>query len=183
MKIIDFDTDTGELVAIAERLAKRVAENSKEVPGWPSYCAHKNGSIESLKHTGVIFLKPGTSGSPYPYVFLCDKGKRKKFYVHQLVMLTFVGPRPAGMEIRHLDGDPTNNCLENLEYGTHSQNNYDIVEHGNHYWANKTHCRRGHEYTPENTYVSPSRPTARYCRKCMRINVENWQARQANQAK
>lgn len=30
----------------------------------------------------------------------------------------------------------------------------------------KTHCPQGHEYTPENTYVLPSRPTARYCRAC-----------------
>ena len=30
----------------------------------------------------------------------------------------------------------------------------------------RTHCPRGHEYTPENTKVIPSRPTARYCRRC-----------------
>lgn len=30
----------------------------------------------------------------------------------------------------------------------------------------KTQCPQGHEYTPENTYVLPSRPTARYCRRC-----------------
>jgi len=33
-------------------------------------------------------------------------------------MLAFVGPRPDGMEIIHKDGDPCNNALTNLEYGT-----------------------------------------------------------------
>jgi hypothetical protein len=31
----------------------------------------------------------------------------------------------------------------------------------------QTHCKRGHEFTPENTYVRPSQPNARYCRACM----------------
>ncbi len=33
--------------------------------------------------------------------------------------------------------------------------------------ARKTHCTRGHPYSPENTYVSHSRGTpVRQCRKC-----------------
>ena len=32
--------------------------------------------------------------------------------VHQLVMLTFVGPCPEGQEVRHLDGNPFNNRWE-----------------------------------------------------------------------
>lgn len=32
----------------------------------------------------------------------------------------------------------------------------------------KTHCPSGHEYTPDNTYVLPSRPNARYCKACRR---------------
>jgi hypothetical protein len=34
----------------------------------------------------------------------------------------------------------------------------------------KTHCKRGHEYTPENTYVSKSRALPfRQCRECRRL--------------
>ena len=36
---------------------------------------------------------------------------RRNIYIHHLVLLTFVGPRPEGMEVRHLDGDPLNNTL------------------------------------------------------------------------
>lgn len=35
------------------------------------------------------------------------------------------------------------------------------------YQAQQTHCKRGHEFTPENTYVKPD--GRRTCRTCMRI--------------
>lgn len=31
-----------------------------------------------------------------------------------------------------------------------------------------THCKRGHEFTPENTYVYPNRNGKRRCRTCQR---------------
>ena len=55
---------------------------------------------------------------------------RKTRLVHQLVMEAFVGPRPHGMECRHLDGNPKNNRLENLCYGTPKQNSGDKYLHG-----------------------------------------------------
>jgi hypothetical protein len=51
-------------------------------------------------------------------------------FVHTLVLETFVGPRPPGMIIRHLDGNPRNNRLDNLAYGTHAENSADMVRHG-----------------------------------------------------
>ena len=33
-----------------------------------------------------------------------------------------------------------------------------------------THCKNGHEFTPENTYVPPKRPTVRICMECMRVS-------------
>lgn len=41
------------------------------------------------------------------------------------------------------------------------------------YHRNKTHCKQGHEYTPENTYVNPSSPGHRNCRTCR----NTWAAR------
>lgn len=49
-------------------------------------------------------------------------GKNKKFYVHELVALAFIGPRPEGLSINHKDGDKTNNVVANLEYVTHAEN-------------------------------------------------------------
>ncbi len=50
--------------------------------------------------------------------------------VHELVALTFIGPRPKGYDTRHLDGDTSNNKSSNLKYGTRGQNNIDVFYHG-----------------------------------------------------
>jgi hypothetical protein len=34
------------------------------------------------------------------------------------------------MECRHLDGNPANNNLKNLKWGTHAENELDKIEHG-----------------------------------------------------
>ena len=51
-----------------------------------------------------------------------------------------------------------------LEGGTQTDNMRDVVERGRHFYANKTHCPRGHEYTKENTYLR--REGSRECRAC-----------------
>lgn len=44
--------------------------------------------------------------------------------VHQLVMLAFTGPCPAGQEVRHLNGQDDNRWVS-LCYGTHAENERD----------------------------------------------------------
>jgi len=41
----------------------------------------------------------------------------------------FIGPYPPGQETRHLDGDPLNNSVGNLCYGTRAENMQDRVRH------------------------------------------------------
>ena len=42
--------------------------------------------------------------------------------VHQLVAYAFIGIRPNGMDIDHINGNNTDNRVENLEYVTKSEN-------------------------------------------------------------
>ena len=50
--------------------------------------------------------------------------------VHRLVLFTFVGPCPLGMECCHADGTRTNNFLKNLRWDTHINNYVDAKKHG-----------------------------------------------------
>jgi hypothetical protein len=87
--------------------------------------------------------------------------------VHRLVLEAFVGPCPEGMVGCHNDGDPLNNRLDNLRWDTPSNNERDKWVHGTHHQRRKTHCPRGHEYTPENTYEARG-GRARRCKQCAR---------------
>lgn len=88
--------------------------------------------------------------------------------VHRLVLLAFVGP-PAtnSAEVCHIDGNPANNQLANLRWGSSSENKADQVRHGTHRNASKTHCPSGHAYDDKNTYFYPDTGN-RDCRACAR---------------
>lgn len=74
----------------------------------------KPGIFCKSGHVSVV-LGHGAAGSP----------------VHQLVMRTFVGETPPGKEILHNDGNPRNNALSNLRFGTRTDNILDVYRQGN----------------------------------------------------
>lgn len=118
-------------------------------PEFSGYEVSTLGQVRSVDR--VIVRNDGTSQhwkgrllkavGPYPYVTLCDAGRERAVRVHRLVLETFVGPRPAGMQCRHLDGNKRNNRLENLAWGTSAENTEDKRRHGTirrgerSYWA------------------------------------------------
>ncbi len=53
--------------------------------------------------------------------------------MHRLVLEAFVGPCPEGMQCRHLDGNRSNNHIDNLAWGTPKENCADRGRHGNDY--------------------------------------------------
>jgi len=59
-----------------------------------------------------------------------DGGRCISELVHCLVCEAFHGARPDGMEVRHLDGDKSNNQAVNLMWGTRVENYHDDVERG-----------------------------------------------------
>jgi hypothetical protein len=75
-------------------------------------------------------MKTPPTKAGYPVVNLCHDGKQVTVYIHVLVLNTFIGECPLGMECRHLDGNPMNNQLDNLQWGTSKENGEDRVEHG-----------------------------------------------------
>ena len=116
----------------------------KQIPGYEGrYQASTFGQIRSVDRSitqigrwgkpvtrnlrGKI-LRPGTSNSGHLSVVL-GHGEHGS-QVHQLVLLTFKGPCPHGLEIRHLNGIPSDNFLENIIYGTRRENILDVYAIG-----------------------------------------------------
>lgn len=92
----------------------------KDVPTYEGiYQASSFGRIRSLR-----VMKPSISkGTGYLAVGLSNgKGKAKTRHVHALVALAFLGPRPEGKQVNHIDEDKTNARPENLEYKTPREN-------------------------------------------------------------
>jgi len=69
-------------------------------------------------------LNPGFAGRErcYAYVILSFEGSKRNWYIHDLVLLAFVGSKPGGLEVLHGLGGKSDNRLVNLLYGTASQN-------------------------------------------------------------
>lgn len=107
--------------------------------------------------------KPNEKG----YVWIGFGGRKSYHRAHRLTWTLLVGEIPAGLEVDHLCR--VRNCCnpQHMELVTHRENTMrgDTVTAAN---ARKTHCIRGHEFTPENTKVRADRPGTRECKACQR---------------
>lgn len=97
--------------------------DAKELVDAPNYFIFSNGNLWSQK--SKKFLKStrgGHRGNYRKYALYVDK-KYKLKYVHRLVMEYFGPPMPRSKaEVNHIDGDTSNNNLENLEWVSSSEN-------------------------------------------------------------
>jgi len=123
----------------------------RPIDGYPGYRVGSDGSVWSAWTHGrggsfitdtwrlkkQILQKDRTAARSYLRLGLNRDGKTKTFKVHSLILTAFVGPRPEGMECRHLDGVPTHNWPSNLAWGTPEQNRDDSRKHGSY-----THGKR-----------------------------------------
>lgn len=128
-------------------------------------------------------MKQCPSGKRNPYLTcgLSRNGRRRTVRIHVLVCNAFHGPKPSTLhEVRHINGDLTDNRAANLAWGSHSDNMRDKVAHGTHHFANKTHCPRGHAYAGDNLYMR--RSGGRQCRTCARRFVREHRQRIAQGA-
>lgn len=83
---------------------------------------------------------------------------------HVLAYVAEHGPVPKGSEVRHTCDTPRCVNPEHLILGTRRDNMRDMTARGRHTNQLKTHCKNGHEFTPDNIYKSPK---GRVCRRCM----------------
>ena len=146
-------------------------ETWKPIPGFAgAYEVSDHGNVRSLRGWRDLPipypLTQNVNHKGYKRVVLSLDGKSKTWFVHVLVLLAFVGPKSGKLQTRHLNGNPADNRLSNLRYGTKSQNTHDQIAHGTHPKTSQTHCPANHPYEGENLYVSPR--GERRCRACQR---------------
>jgi hypothetical protein len=76
-------------------------------------------------------LRPCTTEFGYRQVQLYRDCRGKGFTIHRLVLLAFKGPPGKGQECRHHpDPTPSHNCVENLKWGTSTENTNDAIKQG-----------------------------------------------------
>lgn len=170
-----------------------MTETWKDIPGWEGfYQASDQGRIRSVdRHDSLGRLhrsqikKTRNDPSGYPQVDLFKGGRSKNgkrglahpFKVHKLIALTFLGEPPVPeegqgrVEVCHLDGSRDNNKVENLTWGTTSDNRHDAVAHGTHYNTKKNKCPKGHKLDWPNLTKSGWSDGRRNCLACNRARA------------
>lgn len=105
----------------------------------------------------------------YKRITLSWKGEQGNRTVHSLVCESFIGQCPPDLEIRHLNGNPSDNQLTNLLYGTRSENGLDRLVHGTCAQAIKPDCNHGHALRHPNLVLATfNRCGKRECASCTR---------------
>ena len=109
--------------------------------------------------------------------YVNDKGYGRRHHngkfwlVHRLEWTLANGDIPEGMCVLHKCDNPPCINLDHLFLGTNVDNIADKVAKGRQARNYKTHCKNGHEYTPENTFIR--KQGWKECRICIRTNQNN----------
>lgn len=92
----------------------------KDIKGYEGkYRVSNSGKVFSIRSNKLMVARD--NGCGYFQVGL-NNGKQVYFYVHRLVMISFVGEVAGKPFVNHIDGDKSNNNLHNLEWCTQSEN-------------------------------------------------------------
>lgn len=94
----------------------------KSIADHPGYQISNHGRIIGPK--GHV-LKPWTHKSGHLYVRF---RRIHRYQVHRLVLMNFCRLPEFGEECLHNDGNPTNNHIDNLRWGTRRENLADYIE-------------------------------------------------------
>lgn len=125
----------------AKKAGLDVFEVWRDIPGEEGrYQVSNQGRVrsvcrESIGKDGRAWSFTGQLLRPVPFnvtghVSVALGHANNKKSVHYLVTLAFYGPRPEGTEVLHKNGDPADNRLVNLTYGTRQENIFDVYRHG-----------------------------------------------------
>lgn len=147
------------LVYGSERVAKRFSKRFLVKNGCWEFCGNKRGSYSAYRGIGLKSAKDGL---------------RFTALAHRVSWLLHGGDFNRGMVIDHKCRNRSCVNPAHLREVTHQFNTL-IGESIQAMNAKKTHCKRGHEFTPENTRTSGR---SRSCRACQREHMRKWREKQ-----
>ena len=130
---------------------------------------------ELQKYKDRLFSKTKIVGDCIEFIGSVQTGgygqmgmKGKNYLTHRLAYEWTIGPIPEGLELDHLCRNKKCMNVNHLEAVTHSEN---LIRRGlkgkRLNKPERTHCRRGHELTPENTYTRSN--GLRFCQICRKM--------------
>lgn len=103
-------------------------EEWRTIEGYEDYQVSNLGRVKSSKYKTEKILTPNKNKikGGYLYVTLCKGGRKQSFQIHRLVAKAFM-PNSYDfiLEINHIDRNPENNSIDNLEWCNRQKN----VEH------------------------------------------------------
>jgi HNH endonuclease len=115
----------------------------REIPEAPGYRFGSNGDAQTRWSKGgthpkltdewrsLIPFRQKSTKHYYIWVKFGGEGNKVKLVqLHTMILWAFISAKPSGMECRHLDGNPANNAITNLAWGTRAQNIQDQIRHG-----------------------------------------------------
>lgn len=95
----------------------------KDVSGFEGlYQVSNFGRVRSLKFGKEKMMEGGITNKGYLQVTLSLNGRVKRYQVHRLVADVFISNPNNLPQVNHIDGNKTNNNVENLEWVTAKQN-------------------------------------------------------------
>ncbi|MBR3208840.1 MAG: HNH endonuclease [Bacilli bacterium] len=123
------------------------------------YAVSDCGEVKNLKphyEKNPYIINPNQGKDGYLQVSIIINGARRTYTVHRLVALMFIPNPMFYKEVNHKDGNKANNCVDNLEWCTRSQNMTHAFAMGlkkNKTGADSCHAKKCYEYDMKGNFI------------------------------
>lgn len=118
-KLCEFGGRLEQLIP-SQAIYRRLGVRPVKVEGYEMYLVNEEGTVVNSR-TGRV-LREDLSSAGYKRVTMSAEGKTKRMTVHRIVAETFLIKNNETDVVNHKDGNKLNNCVENLEWVTPSEN-------------------------------------------------------------